>query len=176
LPRKTDSHNPADWIFFAESDLADVRALAASEISHPLCQSKLAEVLEKILKAELLRQGWFLVKTHDLQELAEELRARNSDLCGEIEALCDVLADRYFTDRYPGFDLDDPDSPSLRQQTRQVSHLLEWSKPASPRSRSNRANRRSAIFRAPFAPPRNTSSRPSLRCRKASVRSLPEML
>lgn len=53
-----------------------MRFLAEKEISHLLCQSKLAEVLEKILKAELIRLGWFLVKTHDVQELVEELRAR----------------------------------------------------------------------------------------------------
>jgi HEPN domain-containing protein len=125
LPRKTDSNNPADWIFFAESDLTGVRALAESEPSHPLCQSKLAEVLEKILKAELPRQGWFLVKTHDLQELAEELRFRHSDLFAEVEPLCDALAERYFTDRYPGFDLDDADWPALREQVKQVSALLD---------------------------------------------------
>lgn len=125
MPRKTDSNNPADWIYFAESDLEGVRTLAASELSHPLCQSKLAEVLEKIMKAELLRQGWFLVKTHDLQELAEELRVRNSDLSAELKPLCDLLSDRYFTERYPGFDLEDPDWPALREQTKQVTVVLE---------------------------------------------------
>ena len=46
----------------------------------PLCRSKLAEVLEKVIKAQLLRQGWFLERTHDLLKLAGELEARNSDL------------------------------------------------------------------------------------------------
>jgi hypothetical protein len=46
LPRKTDSNNPADWLFFAESDLEGLRLIANAEVSHPLCQSKLAEVLE----------------------------------------------------------------------------------------------------------------------------------
>jgi HEPN domain-containing protein len=124
LPRKTDSNNPADWILFAESDLEGVRALVKAELSHPLCQSKLAEVLEKILKAELIRQGWFLVKTHDLQELAEELHARHSDLFAEVKPLCDSLAERYFADRYPGFDVEDPDWPRLREQIRELSGLL----------------------------------------------------
>ena len=30
----------------------------------------------------------------------------------------------YFTDRYPGFDLDDPDWPALRAQIEQVEALL----------------------------------------------------
>ncbi len=55
MPRKTDSSNPADWIFIAESDLAGVRLLIERQISYALCVSKLAEILEKVLKAELIR-------------------------------------------------------------------------------------------------------------------------
>ena len=123
--RKTDSNKPEDWIFFAESDLEGVQALVKAQISHLLCQSKLAEVLEKILKAELVRQGWFLVKTHDLQELAEQLNARSSDLYVEIKPLCEALAEHYFTNRYPGFDLEDPNWPELQTQTEQISALLQ---------------------------------------------------
>jgi HEPN domain-containing protein len=124
LPRKTDSSNPADWLFIAESDLEGVHTLAEHEVGYPMCVSKLAEVLEKVLKAELLRLGWFLVKTHDLQELAGELQAKNSDLLTELRPLCDALAERYFTDRYPGFDFDDPDWPTLRIQAQQIAVLL----------------------------------------------------
>ena len=35
-----------------------------------------------------------------------------------------ALAEVYFTDRYPGFDLDDPDWPVLRQQVEEVARLL----------------------------------------------------
>jgi hypothetical protein len=66
LPRKTDSHNPADWLLIAASDLEMVRLAAENEISFGGARSKLAEILEKILKAELLRLGWTLEKTHDL--------------------------------------------------------------------------------------------------------------
>jgi HEPN domain-containing protein len=104
--------------------LEALRLAANAEVSHPLCQSKLAEVLEKVLKAELLRLGWFLVKTHDLQELVEELRARKSDLFSEFKPLCNALAESYFTDRYPGFDLDDPDWPTFRRLIQQVTDVL----------------------------------------------------
>jgi hypothetical protein len=63
LPRKTDSNNPGDWIFFAESEV----------------------------------QG--------LETLAERVRP-----------LCTSLAEVYFSGRYPGFDLDDPDWPSFREK------------------------------------------------------------
>jgi HEPN domain-containing protein len=124
LPRKTDSNNPADWLFIAESDLQGVRVLAEREISYALCLSKPAEVLEKVLKAELIRTGWFLEKTHDLLKLGGELHARESDLTDQIRPLCETLAEKYFTDRYPGFDLEDPDWPLLRAQIEDVSNLL----------------------------------------------------
>jgi len=124
LPRKTDSNNPADWLFLAASDLDGVRELAKQEIAHALCLSKLAEILEKILKAELVRRGWFLIKTHDLVKLTDELRERDAELANRILPLCEALAEKYFTDRYPGFDLDDEDWPALRAQVEQVAALL----------------------------------------------------
>src|SRR5438477_10154487 len=98
-----------------------VRLAATHEVSFQGCRSKLAEILEKILKAELLRLGWILEKTHDLNRLLQSLVERNSDLVPTIEPLCDALVQVYFTDRYPGFDLDDPDWPKLRGHPEQVS-------------------------------------------------------
>lgn len=124
MPRKTDSNNPADWIAFAESDLVGLLLLAEREISHSMCRSKLAEVLEKVLKAELIRSGWFLERTHDLQRLAGELKARGSDLISAVRPLCNSLAEVYFSDRYPGFDLGEPDWTALRNQLQAVAQLL----------------------------------------------------
>ncbi len=125
MPRKTDSNNPADWLFIAECDLEGVRLLAEREVSFAMSRSKLAEILEKVLKAELIRRGWFLEKTHDLEKLSGELRARGSDLMERIDPLCEALTEAYFTDRYPGFDLDDADWPDFRAKLDQVTQLLE---------------------------------------------------
>jgi hypothetical protein len=38
----------------------------AHEVAYYGAQGKLAEVLEKILKAELMHLGWSLERTHDL--------------------------------------------------------------------------------------------------------------
>ncbi len=124
MPRKTDSSNPADWLSFAESDLQGLQVLAKQEISPELCSSKLAEVLEKILKAELIRTGWTLERTHDLLRLANELNARGSDLVPEVRPLAIALAEVYFADRYPGFDLEEPDWPKFRLQLAQIETLL----------------------------------------------------
>ena len=123
MPRKTDSNNPADWLWIAAIDLSAIEHLAKDDIGMIVCRSKLAEVLEKVMKAELIRDGWRLEKTHDLDRLLEFLEERNSPLAAQFEPLCDALADAYFTDRYPGFDLDDPDWPALRAQLSQVTAL-----------------------------------------------------
>ena len=58
MPRKTDSTNPVDWLTIAESELEALHLLAREEISYDMCRGKLAEILEKLLKAELIRRGW----------------------------------------------------------------------------------------------------------------------
>jgi HEPN domain-containing protein len=125
LARKTDSNNPADWLLIAKSDLEGVRDLASRELAYAMCVSKLAEILEKIMKAELIRVGWFLIKTHDLVKLVDELRERDAQTADRFQPLCEELAERYFTDRYPGFDLEDEDWPKLRRQSDEIAALLE---------------------------------------------------
>ena len=124
MPRKTDSSIPADWLWIAESDLPMIRAAAQGEFSFGAARSKLAEVLEKVLKAELIRLGWPLEKTHDLDRLLQAMSERHSPFVAGAEPLCDALAEFYFSNRYPGFDLDDPDWPALRTQVEQVAALL----------------------------------------------------
>lgn len=102
-----------------------VRLAAEREISFIGARSKLAEILEKVRKAELLRLGWELERTHDLNRLLQGLAERGSDLLPPAEPLCDSLAQVYFTDRYPGFDLDDPDWPKLRSLVEGVAARLE---------------------------------------------------
>jgi HEPN domain-containing protein len=123
LPRKTDSKSPADWLSIAEAELAMLRPSIEAEQFYDICRARLAEVLEKALKAELIRIGWPLAKTHDLETLGGELHARQSDLFAEIDPLCASLADAYFTGRYPGFDLEDPDWPALRAQLEALTAL-----------------------------------------------------
>ena len=124
MPRKTDSTNPADWLWIAESDLEGVRLNVTHEVAYYGAQGKLAEVLEKILKAELIHLGWPLERTHDLGKLFGELTARQSPILTAASPLVNDLNQVYFVARYPGFDLDDPDWPALRQQVEDVGNLL----------------------------------------------------
>ena len=70
MPRKTDANNPADWVWMAAADLEMLHSAAAQQAGFTACRSKLAEVLEKTMKAELIRLGW------TLERLLEELIAR----------------------------------------------------------------------------------------------------
>jgi HEPN domain-containing protein len=108
----------------AQADLEVIRLAVGQQVGFTACRSKLAEVVEKTMKAELIRLGWALERTHDLERLLDELVARHSDLVGAAEPLADALADAYFTDRYPGFDLDDPDWPALIQHLDAAAKLL----------------------------------------------------
>ena len=124
MQRKTDSNNPADCLLIVESDMELLRQGAAHDWSFAMCRSKLAEVLEKIIKAELIRLGWPLEKTHDLVRLHDRMVEWQSELEPLAAPACLELAQAYFTDRYPGFDLEDPDWPKLRGQLQQVEELL----------------------------------------------------
>lgn len=124
MQRKTDSKNPADWLLMVESDMELLRQGAAHEWSFAMCRSKLAEVLERIIKAELIRLGWPLEKTHDLVCLHDRMVEWKSELEPLAAPACLELAQAYFTDRYPGFDLEDPDWPKLRGQLQRVEALL----------------------------------------------------
>lgn len=124
MPRKTDSNNPADWLFIAESELEGISRLVRLHVSHAMCRSKLAEILEKLIKAELIRNGWFLVKTHDLERLNDELRKYDPEFADELQVLVEELAEAYISGRYPGFDLDEPDWPLLERQAEEVAAVL----------------------------------------------------
>lgn len=124
MPRKTDSSNPADWVFIAATELAAVQLLARQQIAYTMCRSKLAEVLEKIMKAELIRTGWFLERTHDLLHLAQELERRDPQLGSLTKAPALALTGAYFSSRYPGFDLEDADWPSLQDLLDRVAVIL----------------------------------------------------
>ena len=112
-------------MFIAASDLKGIAELSRKEISYEMCRSKLAEVIEKLMKAELLRLEWYLEKTHDLQHLFTQLELRGSGMCLQLRPLVSAYAEVYFMGRYPGFDLEEPDWASLRQDVAATGRCLE---------------------------------------------------
>lgn len=121
--RKTDSNNPADWLWYCAGDLELLAVAAEREVGYAAVRSKLAEVLEKLLKAELIRVGWPLVKTHDFAVFTSELSKRGSDLVATVTPLTTRLADDFMQGRYPGFDLDDEDWPTFRADLAEIQAL-----------------------------------------------------
>ena len=58
MPPKTDANNPAGSLIIAAGDLDVIQLATGQQLGFPTCRRKLAEVLEKVLKAELLRLSW----------------------------------------------------------------------------------------------------------------------
>jgi len=124
-PKKTDAGNPSDWLAFIEEDLGAVALLIRHRVSFHVCRSKLAEALEKALKADLIRRGWSLVKVHDLQKLCDHLAAYDESVADRLQRLVDELVESYTEGRYPGFDLDEPDWETLESQYQSVRNYVE---------------------------------------------------
>lgn len=122
---KTDFTNPNDWLYFASVDLEAIDLLSTHRIAYEVCISKLAECLEKLIKAELTRNGWKLRKEHDLQWLAKEMSKFSPELTLSIQDTVESLTDVYFTSRYPGFDLQDADWDSFDSHHIVVKSLFQ---------------------------------------------------
>ena len=48
----------------------------------------------------------------------------DSELVQEAQPLAEALGEAYFSQRYPGFDLEDDDWPDLREKLGKVENLL----------------------------------------------------
>jgi len=125
LARKTDAGRAADWLLYAGADLEAVASLSAHQVAYSVCRSKLAEVLEKTIKANLIHLGWRLQKVHDLQKLCDYLYSYDKDAAESLQTLADELADDYAVGRYPGYDLEDPDWQCLSTLINGVSRYFE---------------------------------------------------
>jgi len=74
-----------------------------------------------------------LEKTHDLQKLNDALAAYDESVAEELQSLVDDLAECYIEERYPGFDLEDPDWTSAADLLAHVSeYILELEGCLSP--------------------------------------------
>ena len=111
---------------FADAELDALGLLSANKTAFLMCRSKCAEALEKIMKAELIFMGWPLIKTHDLQQLADELKVRGSGNVNAMQSLAEDLAESYIVGRYPGFDLDEAEDWAALVV--QVGRVAEYAK------------------------------------------------
>jgi HEPN domain-containing protein len=121
LPKKTDTGKTSDWLDFITADLETADLLMAHRKAFTVCRSKLAEALEKAIKANLIQCGWRLEKILDLQKLCDLLSGYHPERVITLQGLVNELAESYTVDRYPGFDLDDSDWDS-REKLRLMVH------------------------------------------------------
>ena len=131
-----DSEFPEYWIRLAERD---------NRMFHILLQEDepegagfhLQQAAEKFFKAYLIRQGWRLVRTHNLVDLLDEALLYDPTM-EEFRDVCDEIRKYYFASRYPWEDRwgDPPDmsDDSVRAALAEITPLIERLRAGSERS------------------------------------------
>lgn len=95
-----DPEEIEEWLGKADEDrrASEVLLESGEELALP-CLFHLQQMLEKLLKALILRRGNRLERTHDLNRLVQEADAQDID--GLLD-LCDTLNVFSVSGRYPG--------------------------------------------------------------------------
>ncbi|MBI4026030.1 MAG: HEPN domain-containing protein [Verrucomicrobia bacterium] len=121
---KTDEKNPRDWFKFADDDLELLDLALEHGTASSAALAKLLEALEKYLKGFLIDRGWRLVRTHDIEALLQ-LAVRYEPSLAEYIEIIEPLAEAYFENRYPGFDVEELSPAKLREIRERVLPLIE---------------------------------------------------
>ena len=133
-----DSEFPEYWIRLAERD---------NRMGHILCLTTVdpegARVFtcskrsEKFFKAYLIRQGWRLVRTHNLVDLLGDASQYDPSM-EEFRDVCDEVRKYYFASRYPWEDRwgDPPDmsDDSVRAALAEITPLIDRLRAGSERA------------------------------------------
>lgn len=95
-----DPEEIEEWLRKAQEDwrVADLLLTSGEELTLP-CMFHLQQVLEKLLKAAILKKGSRIDRTHDLSRLAQVANAQDID--GLLD-LCEALTLFAVNGRYPG--------------------------------------------------------------------------
>ena len=135
---KGDPLNPADWLRAVAVDYDRVlRAIGDGDTGAAALW--LEQAAEKAMKGWLIGQGWELIKTHDLERLANECSVRGCDLSSFLP-FGRRLRTLYFADRYvddsPDAEPDDAEIESIRGEVATLISALfpEFSPPSLPPS------------------------------------------
>lgn len=113
---------PESWFEHAMRDLKRARRAQDDgdpELAVVLCQ----QAAEKAMKGWLVGKGWKLVKTHDLEQLAQEAAKRAKDFGWFLDD-AEALTSWYFGSRYPGFSDPPPDIAEGERLFAQTRKLL----------------------------------------------------
>jgi HEPN domain-containing protein len=121
---KGDPRNPDDWMRIAVLDYERVlRAMVDDDSGAAVLW--LEQAAEKALKGWLIGKGWNLIKTHDLERLANECGVLGCDLTSFLPTgrRLKVL---YFSDRYVDESPDaEPDAAEIETLRGEVEKLLQ---------------------------------------------------
>lgn len=95
----SDSADPALWLRFAEENGAASRTLLEAGCLNP-CLQNCHQAIEKSLKAATMHRGLPVKRTHNIRELAADLRRAGADL-GLSDDDCELIDSIYIPSKYP---------------------------------------------------------------------------
>ena len=142
LARKSYAMNPQDsefpeyWIRIAERDYDRMRRMFRDDDPEG-AGYYLQRAAEKFFKAYLIRQGWRLVRTHNLVDLLGEASLYDPSMEG-FRDVCDEVGKYYFASRYPWEDRwggpPDMSDDSVRAALAEITPLIERLRAGSARA------------------------------------------
>lgn len=131
-----ESEFPEYWIRLAERDNYRMQILFENDDPEG-AGFHLQQAAEKFFKAYLIRQGWRLVRTHNLVDLLGEASLYDPSM-EEFRDVCDEVRKYYFASRYPWEDRwgDPPDmsDENVRAALAEIAPLIERLRAGSARA------------------------------------------
>lgn len=101
MPDK-ESSLPEDWFKKGDDDKQAVGILLEYGGKSGVAAFLIQQMLEKYIKGFLLSKGWKLKRTHDLEELLDEMVKFDSSF-EEFREISQKVTAFYFLERYPFF-------------------------------------------------------------------------
>lgn len=97
-----ESSLPEDWFKKGDDDKQAVEILLEHGGKSSVIAYLVQQMLEKYMKGFLLSKGWMLKRTHDLEELLDEMAEFDSSF-EEFREISQKATAFYFLERYPFF-------------------------------------------------------------------------
>ncbi len=130
MPAKSESLRWEDWYAHAERDLQGAILTLQYQGSTGLAAFLLQQATEKYIKGYLLKHGWILKKTHDLEFLLTKA-SEHDQLFTEFLDFGRILSGAYVESRYPFGPPKDYSNEQIKDWLSQTEKLIAFIKEQS---------------------------------------------
>lgn len=114
-----------EWLEKAKHDFESAKLILEGNGYADTAVVLLQQAMEKYLKGFLIRNGWKLIKTHNLKLLLDEAKAYNNDFERFYDP-ADKLTQYYIDEKYPSMttEIDLEEAKALCARVRELSELV----------------------------------------------------